>query len=85
MISGKQTRLEVPNQALWRPCEDRSNTGCSKIFEQYAQIYGLACVDEAVEHAAKQALKDAYLLRAKNGHSPLGKGVVIYLKGLKSP
>ncbi|RWA36471.1 hypothetical protein, partial [Xylella fastidiosa] len=47
-----------------------------KIFEQYAQIYGLACVDEAVEHAAKQALKDAYLLRAKNGHSPLGKGVV---------
>ncbi|KAJ4851842.1 hypothetical protein LOD44_10795 [Xylella fastidiosa subsp. multiplex] len=56
-----------------------------KIFEQYAQIYGLACVDEAVEHAAKQALKDAYLLRAKNGHSPLGKGVVIYLKGLKKP
>ncbi|MDC6412891.1 hypothetical protein LOD73_09790 [Xylella fastidiosa subsp. multiplex] len=56
-----------------------------KIFEQYAQIYGLACVDEAVEHAAKQALKDAYLLRAKNGHSPLGKGVVVYLKGLKKP
>ncbi|MCU0154606.1 hypothetical protein N8H10_17770 [Curtobacterium flaccumfaciens pv. poinsettiae] len=56
-----------------------------KIFEQYAQIYGLVCVEEAVEHAAKQALKDAYLLRAKNGHSPLGKGVVIYLKGLKKP
>ncbi|RWA36637.1 hypothetical protein [Xylella fastidiosa] len=56
-----------------------------KMFEQYTQIYGLACVDEAVEHAAKQALKDAYLLRDKNGHSPLGKGVVIYLKGLKKP
>nr|WP_249330845.1 hypothetical protein [Xylella fastidiosa] len=56
-----------------------------KIFEQYAQIYGLACVDEAVEHAAKQALKDAYLLRAKNGHSPLGEGAVVYLKGLKKP
>nr|WP_241696850.1 hypothetical protein [Xylella fastidiosa] len=56
-----------------------------KIFEQYAQIYGLACVDEAVEHAAKQALKDAYLLRAKNGYSPLGEGVVLYLKGLKKP
>ncbi len=56
-----------------------------KMFEQYTQIYGLACVDEAVEHAAKQALKDAYLLRAKNGHSPLEEGVVIHLKGLKSP
>nr|WP_262363448.1 hypothetical protein [Xylella fastidiosa] len=56
-----------------------------KIFEQYAQIYGLACVDEAVEHAAKQALKDAYLLRDKNEYSPLGKGVVIHLKGLKKP
>ncbi|AAF83512.1 hypothetical protein XFUD_02945 [Xylella fastidiosa] len=56
-----------------------------KMFEQYAQSYGLACVDEAVEHAAKQALKDAYLLRAKNGHSPLGKCVVIHLKGLKKP
>nr|WP_230951280.1 hypothetical protein [Xylella fastidiosa] len=56
-----------------------------KMFEQYAQIYGLACVDEAVEHAAKQALKDAYLLRAKNGHSPLGEGVVLYLKALKKP
>ncbi|AAF85306.1 hypothetical protein XFUD_10915 [Xylella fastidiosa] len=56
-----------------------------KIFEQYAQIYGLACVDEAVEHAAKHALKDAYLLRAKNGYSPLGEGRVIHLKGLKKP
>lgn len=56
-----------------------------KMFEQYTQIYGLACVDEAVEHAAKQALKDAYLLRDKNEYSPLGKGVVIYLKGLKKP
>ncbi|ALR04856.1 hypothetical protein XFPR_09720 [Xylella fastidiosa] len=56
-----------------------------KIFEQYAQIYGLACVDEAVEHAAKQALKDGYLLRDKNGYSPLGEGVVLYLKGLKKP
>ncbi|AIC12960.1 hypothetical protein LZ757_02320 [Xylella fastidiosa subsp. morus] len=56
-----------------------------KMFERYAKIYGLACVDEAVEHAAIQALKDAYLLRAKNGHSPLEEGVVIYLKGLKKP
>ncbi|MDD0928128.1 hypothetical protein LOD59_10945 [Xylella fastidiosa subsp. multiplex] len=56
-----------------------------KMFEQYTQIYGLACVDEAVEHAAKQALKDAYLLRDNNEYSPLGKGVVIYLKGLKKP
>ncbi|ALR01587.1 hypothetical protein [Xylella fastidiosa] len=56
-----------------------------KIFEQYAQIYGLACVDEAVEHAAKQALKDAYLLRHKNEYSPLGEGRVIHLKGLKRP
>nr|WP_276598517.1 hypothetical protein [Xylella fastidiosa] len=55
------------------------------MFEQYTQIYGLACVDEAVEHAAKQALKDAYLLRDNNEYSPLGKGVVIYLKGLKKP
>ncbi|WDF00149.1 hypothetical protein PXH81_03360 [Xylella fastidiosa] len=56
-----------------------------KMFEQYTQIYGLACVDEAVEHAAKQALKDAYLLRDNNEYSPLGKGVVVYLKGLKKP
>ncbi|ALQ96960.1 hypothetical protein B398_05935 [Xylella fastidiosa 32] len=56
-----------------------------KMFERYARIYGLACVDEAVEHAAKQALKDAYLLRNKNGYSPLGEGVVVYLKGLKKP
>ncbi len=56
-----------------------------KMFERYAKIYGLACVDEAVEHAAKQALKDAYLLRDKNVYSPLGEGVVIYLKGLKKP
>ncbi|ARO68608.1 hypothetical protein B9J09_05830 [Xylella fastidiosa subsp. pauca] len=56
-----------------------------KMFERYAKIYGLACVDEAVEHAAKQALKDAYLLRDKNEYSPLGKGRVIHLKGLKKP
>ncbi|MDD0928122.1 hypothetical protein LOD59_10910 [Xylella fastidiosa subsp. multiplex] len=56
-----------------------------KMFEQYTQIYGLACVDEAVEHAAKQALKDAYLLRDNNEYSPLRKGVVVYLKGLKKP
>nr|WP_262363474.1 hypothetical protein [Xylella fastidiosa] len=56
-----------------------------KMFEQYTQIYGLACVDEAVEHAAKQALKDAYLLRDNNEYSPLEEGVVVYLKGLKKP
>ncbi|ALR08694.2 hypothetical protein XFFB_05025 [Xylella fastidiosa] len=67
------------------PVEIDLTPAVQKIFEQYAQIYGLACVDEAVEHAAKQALKDAYLLRDKNDYSPLGEGVVIYLKGLKKP
>ncbi|TNV89341.1 hypothetical protein C5H23_06105 [Xylella fastidiosa] len=52
-----------------------------KIFEQYAQIYGLACVDEAVEHAARRAIERSYLLRVRSSHSVVEKGRVIHFGG----